>query len=119
MTNTARKPPLLLANARVLEYAVLDDSVRYSGRSFLFVDGKELGPVPCLAICRESNNSGGLLLHCDWDWSVLGVAGYPSSDEAKRRAEHIYPGVSTRWIKPEGAENGPTNASEIEIDLRC
>ena len=44
------KPPPLLGNGRLLEYAVVDESVTYSGHSWLFVGDptsglKELGPV--------------------------------------------------------------------------
>jgi hypothetical protein len=98
MKLTLPKPPPVLDSARVLGYAVLDESVIYSGHSSLFVNGKELGPVPCLAICQGSNGDGILLLHCSRDWTVLGVAEYPSVDEAKNRAERIYPGLSTHWI---------------------
>ena len=92
-------PPPALANARVLEYAVLGHSVSYSGHSSLFVDGKELGPVPCLAICETFNETGVLLLYCDRDWTVLGVAGYASLREAKKHAERTYPGVSAHWAE--------------------
>jgi hypothetical protein len=99
MTADPLEPPPVLDAARVLEYAVLDDSVRYSGHSSLFVDGKELGPVPRLAICQESANTKVLLLHCDDGWKTLGVAEYASTAEAKTGAERIYPGVSKRWIE--------------------
>ena len=41
-----QKPPPLAAGGRLLEYAVLDERATYSGHSYLFVDGNELGPVP-------------------------------------------------------------------------
>jgi hypothetical protein len=89
--------PPVLANARVLEYALLDNSVTFSGRTLLSVDGKELGPVPCLAICQDLDSNDILLLHCDKDWNVLGAACYPSIEAAKAKAEQIYPGVSACW----------------------
>jgi hypothetical protein len=70
-------PPPVLHCARLLYYAVLDSSVEFTGRSLLFVDGKELGPVPCLAICEGEAET--LLFHCSSDWSVLGLAVSPSS----------------------------------------
>ncbi len=92
------EPPPVLASARVVEYAVLGHSVRYSGHSSLFVEGKELGPVPRLAICQPFGEAQFFLFHCDEDWEVLGGEPYESVTEAKGRAERIYPGVSACWI---------------------
>src|SRR5260370_36143249 len=99
MTRTLPVPPPVLDSARVIEYAVLDKSVRYSGHSSLFVDGRELGPVPRLAICQPLDGASALLFHCSGEWTVLGAAEYPSVREAKNRAERIYPGVSSHWIE--------------------
>jgi ClpX C4-type zinc finger len=118
-------PPTTLANARVLEYAVLGGDVTYSGHSSLFVDGKELGPVPCLAICQSFDKNDILLLQCDRDWSILGVAVQSSVAQAKKRAERIYPGVSAHWVKAEATESSaiPRTAiphtKEPVDDLRC
>jgi hypothetical protein len=92
-------PPPVLDHGRVLEYAVLNDRVEYSGHSLPFVDGKEVGPVPRLAICQSLNNPDIVLLHCDDDWNVLGAGIFNSAGEAKSRAEKTYPGVATCWIK--------------------
>ena len=113
-------PPPMLNSARVLEYAILDESVSYSGHSSLFVDGKELGPVPCLAIGQVKNDTEVLLLHCAGDWTVLGTAGYPSVSDAKKRAEGIYAGVSTRWIEAHVTEEEAARyLNESWGDQRC
>ncbi len=91
-------PPPVLASARVLFYATVNDSVKFMGRTLLFVDGKELGPVPCLAICKQETSNEALLLHCDSEWNTLAGSGHASPDDAKARAERIYAGLSTRWI---------------------
>lgn len=120
MAQGPKNPPPVLANARVLEYAVLGRNVSYSGHSSLFVDGKELGPVPCLAICQLLDETETLLLHCDRDWNVLGVAGYPSLAEAKKHAERIYPGVSAHWAKADATEaEARKYLEEAAGDLRC
>lgn len=113
-------PPAKLANARTVEYAVLGDNPDYSGHSFIFVDGEELGPVPCLAICQGLQRSDFLLLHCDSDWNVLGVATYPSVKEAKKHAKEIYPGVTEKWtMYPAGrAQTEVVSETESE-DFRC
>src|SRR5438445_13693576 len=87
----SEKPPRVLANARVLEYAVLDESVTYSGHSSLFVGNineglKELGPVPCLAIAQDLKTGEIMLLHCDEEWDVLGVVGDTTRPRRRRRA---------------------------------
>jgi hypothetical protein len=86
----------VLGNARVLEYAILDESVTYSGHSSLFVGNvkehlKELGPVPRLAIAQDLKTGEIMLLHCDQDWEVLGLGGnYDSVAKAKASAERAY-----------------------------
>jgi hypothetical protein len=98
-------PPPVLDCARVIEFAVLDESVGYSGRSLLFVDGKELGPVPCLAICKFKAEEEFLLFHCDRDWTVLGFSVHNSLAEAKRRADGVYPGISSVWVDAHVSED--------------
>ena len=102
MRGNPEEPPADLLGGRLLEYAVLADRVPYSGHSYLYVDGKELGPVPRLALSQLAEAEV-LLAHCDDGWEVLGVAGYPSVVQAKKRAERIYPGVSACWVAAEGA----------------
>jgi len=92
------KPPPTIACSRVLEYAILNDSVRYSGRSNLFSGDTEVGPVPCLAICQSLTRSELFLFHCDHDWSVLGTEARASVNAAKAAADEIYAGVSGLWI---------------------
>jgi len=116
----------VLGNAWVLEYAILDESVTYSGHSSLFVgteDGvlKELGPVPCLAIAQELETGVIMLLHCDQEWSVLGLGGnYESVSEAKAKAERAYHGVSVRWVETKVTEEEALKfIDEVWSDERC
>jgi ClpX C4-type zinc finger len=92
-------PPPVLDGARVLAYAVLDESVQWTGRQILLVGDKELGPVPRLALCQ--NVSGDLkdilVFHCSNEWEVLGVSGSKTLDAAKASAERAYRGVSAKW----------------------
>jgi hypothetical protein len=113
-------PPSVLDSARVLFYATVDDSVKFRGRTLLFVDGRELGPVPCLAICEQETTKDALLFHCDSDWNTLGCSAHASTDEAKARAERMYAGVSTRWIdanvSKEAAEECRANIRKAHED---
>ena len=92
------KPPPALDQCRVLQYAILDASATYSGHSDLYVGDKEVGPVPRLAICQEGKGDEVLLLHCDDSWESLGATAYSTIEEARAKAERIYPGVSKLWI---------------------
>ena len=101
MGNPSATPPqaITLNDSVLLCHAVLDESVGYSmGHGLFFVDGKEIGKVPRLAICKDKASGLFTLYYCDEDWNPLGVAtDYRSIDSAKLRAERIYPGSSTRW----------------------
>jgi hypothetical protein len=102
MNNRQKSPsPVISDNDRVLLcYAWLDDSVGYAeGHGLFFVGGKEIGRVPCLAVCEDKHSGKPTLYYCDENWKVLGVAAnYESVEAAKRRAELIYPGVTKRWV---------------------
>ena len=105
----------------LLEYAVLNNSVGFnSGHRLMFVDGKEIGKVPCLAICQDKDSSQFTLYYCDSDWTPLGVAGYDSVDAAKRRAERIYPGSIACWTRAQFTDADAERFLETQFfDLRC
>ena len=105
-------PPPALGCRRVLAYAVVDGSVQYAGRTLLFVDGKELGPVERLAICKSQDDPDFLLVYCNRDWDARGVSAFSSMAEAKAKAESIYPGLSSHWI----AANVSEEAAEAYLD---
>ena len=120
MKDVISKPPPVLDCARVLEYAILNDSVSFSGKTLLFVDGKELDRVPCLAICQNLNEAEVLLFHCDSAWTVLGIGGYDTVSAAKSRAERIYPGVSSCWVQAHVSEGEASKyLDEMWGDQRC
>jgi hypothetical protein len=93
-------PPLVpvIDCARLLHHAIVDGTVQFAGRTLLFVDGNELGQVPCLAICENKKLSEVLLFHCDSEWNGLGCSAHPSVAESKARAERTYVGISARWV---------------------
>jgi len=108
--HSSPKPPPAIGSDRLLHYAILDASVGYrSGHGLLFVEGKEIGKVPCLAICQSRNSNDVVLYYCEADWNSLAVSVHDSVTGAKRRAERIYPGSSARWVE--------VNVSEEEVAL--
>jgi hypothetical protein len=99
-------PPPVLDMARLIAYAPISDSVKWTGRQCLFVDGELLGPVPNLAICKNLSGplTDYLLFHCDSDWGVLGVSGAPDLEQVRAIAERAYTGISEYWIEAETSE---------------
>ena len=97
-------PPPAIDCARVLRFANVDNSVQYVGNSTLFVDGKLLGPVPCLAICKYRGEDEVLLMHCDHRWNSQGVSSHGTIAEAMARAEKSYKGISAKWIDAGASE---------------
>jgi hypothetical protein len=94
--------------------------MKYSGHSSLFRDGKEVGPVARLAICRDEDRDV-FLFHCDRRWNVLGMAGgYPNIKAAKQRAERIYSGISAAWVKPRATKRQVKRyLDKIGANLKC
>src|SRR6266536_2135910 len=92
-----RLPPAIFGTARLLEYAIVDNSVVFTGRQSLFVDGKLLGAVPFLALCRDLVSEEINLFHCNLRWKVIGVSGGSTIVGTKELAERAYCGISTKW----------------------
>jgi hypothetical protein len=111
-------PPIISGSDRVvLHYAVLDESVGYrANHGLFFVNGKEIGKVPLLAISQDKNSPGFLLYYCGDDWSPVGIAVHNSVAEAKRRSDFIYPGSVGCWTETHYA--GDDVARYLE-SLRC
>ena len=68
MENRPPNPPpiITLNDSALLCYAVLDESVGYKvNHGLFFVDGKEIGKVPRLAICRDKDLGLFTLYYCD------------------------------------------------------
>ena len=97
---SAEAPPPVLEGARVVAHAIVDDTVRWTGRQKLFHGDEPVGAVPCLAICQPlaGKLEDFLLFHCDTSWNVLAVSGTPTLAATKEMAEDAYAGIGARWI---------------------
>jgi len=113
-------PPPLIDCARVLRYAIVDDSVCYAPKGRIFASGVELGAVPRLAIVRNLVDDGIMLLHCDEEWASLGVSGGGSVEEVMAHANRRYEGLEEKWCKAPypDAEFAKAVADEYR-DQRC
>ena len=115
----ANAPPPALEGARLLAYAIVDATVGHTGKSTLYVDGKLLGAVPCLAICQQWPDAV-LLFFCDEKWESLGVVECPSLAEAQKRAEGEYTGLSKRWVNANVSEEQAARYLSKQSDApRC
>lgn len=116
-------PPIISFEDRVLlEYALLNHSVGFNrGHALFFVDGKEIGPVPCLAICKDKDSEGFHVYYCDSEWKPVGFSpSWASIEKAKHRAESIYPGSASSWIRSEYTEQDAQRfIDEQGKDERC
>jgi hypothetical protein len=108
MKESHENPPPIIGGGRLLYYAVLGKSIRYSGRKLMFYGKvgnlKELKKVPGVAIvdgvkCVGKENTGMGLMYCNEDWHVIAYAPYKTIEDAMYRAERMYPGVGKHWIK--------------------
>ena len=102
MTSTDAPPPAL-GYSRVIAYAFVDESVTWTGRQILYVDGVLLGAVPRLAICQNifGELKDFLLCHCNEQWEELGLTGSPSLEQLKAQTERSYRGITSKWIHTE------------------
>ena len=92
-------PSAILDSAKVLAFAIVDETVTFFNRKALYVDGELLGVVPKLAICRYEDEIELMVFHCDNDWNVLGVtAGHVIIGEAIQYTERSYIGLSEKWV---------------------
>lgn len=121
-------PPPVLAGTRVLEYAIVDESVIFTGRLQLYSDSELLGPLPRLAICQTFDSDELLLFYCNDGWETLGVEAWNGPDDGqtgsiedvKRSAENYYSGISSRWIALNVAEEeAKALYQELEQEFAC
>lgn len=109
-------PPPVLSGARILSYAVVDDTVAYKEQDSHFIDCLPLGPVPRLAICQDLGEPEIMIIHCDDDWDMKGVfGGYSSVEEAKSAAERSYGGLLDKWIDTSFTEDQARDYLEHEF----
>lgn len=102
-----RTPPATLDSAQVVEYAIVDDSVTYTGARHLHHDGTRVEQCAGLAICENPSVHGPLLFHCAEDWRVLGAQIWNAASstavrpvqEVKLLAESYYTGIGKRWVR--------------------
>lgn len=120
MSDINNRPPPVLDSAHVIGYAIVDDSVVYTGKRALNLDNELLGSVSRLAIGQNLADGAYLLLYCDETWSVLGVSGGDSIEEIKRTAEKAYKGITQKWQPSEvSKEQAQQYQDELMGGLVC
>ena len=106
MMNIQKSPPIAIGSDRVIAYANIDKSVKFTGKKRLFVDGDLLGEVPNIAICKSLDRElrDYLILYCDKKWNSLGVAGAPSFSAAIKEVERCYQGIAEKFVRTGNTE---------------
>ncbi len=117
------KPPIsLFYPSYVVEYALVDSTVTYIDRKVLNVDGKWLGKVPQLAICRDIETNEYQLAHCNEEWECLcAVELEKTIHELQKVAEKHYRGINNAgWFKTEYTEEQAVALfDEVKKESQC
>ena len=109
MSSTDKPPLTIFHSSYVVEFAIVDASIKFVDRKTLNVGGVWLGEVPKLAICKNIKTNEYHLSHCDTDWNDLcGVQTDNSIESIKETAEKHYQGISKKWI--------PTNYKQSDAE---
>jgi hypothetical protein len=85
---------------RIVAYAIVDESVEWTGRQLIFVGDEKLGPVPRLALGCDVGGAlkDVLILYCNEDWEVLALTGAETIEAAKVKTEAAYRGLHSKWV---------------------
>ncbi len=105
------RPPNILNDSRVLEFAVLDDTVQRTSEILLDAGPGEPKPVEALAICQAlTDELDGVLylFFCTSDWCVDRIqmwnwpGGGPEADSTQVIKDHagtLWSGLDNKWVK--------------------
>jgi hypothetical protein len=100
-------PPAELAGSHVIDYAIVDESVRFTGTLTMYVGDQRLGAVPVLALGEDLKTGEITLFHCNESWEIIAFQPLGKDDSgreaslaaAKSRVEKYYQGISQRWVR--------------------
>jgi hypothetical protein len=111
-------PAPVIGGLYVVAYAHVDNSIQFTQTRTLSIDGQWLGAMPNLAICQEFNTREYAIQHCTEEWEPVDIAaGYASREEAMRRIEQSYRGISSKWI--DATITFEEAASDVRICNHC
>jgi hypothetical protein len=119
-------PPAELAGSHIVEYAVVDETVTFTGRLTMYIGDQRLGAVPGLALGEDLKTGEITLFHCNESWEIIAFqplgkdsSGHEASmAAAKSRVENYYQGISTRWTPhPSSREEAVASAQAGECSF--
>lgn len=116
------KPPIsLFIPSYVVEYAVVDSTVKYMNKKNLWAGDEWLGAVPKLAISKDIETSEFRLSHCNEEWEDLcAVQSASTIEEIKEIAEKHYQGINKKWIQTDYNESDAIALIEAEKEaVKC
>ena len=94
----AREPPLLLDGARVVRFAIIDNT-RPGLRSGVVAGGVpvDFDVVSRIVMAEDLVDGSVLLMHCNAEWSTVAAERLPDLQSAQRTADAAYAGVAMGW----------------------
>lgn len=117
--NYMDKPPIsLFIPSYVVEYAIVDSTVKYMNKKNLWAGDEWLGAVPKLAISKDIETSEFRLSHCNEEWEDLcAVQSAMTIEEIKEIAEKHYQGINKKWIQTDYNESDAIALIEEEKEM--
>jgi hypothetical protein len=94
----AEEPPILLDGARVVRYAIVDNT-RPGLRSGVVAGGVpvDFDVVTRIVMAEDLVDGSVLLMHCNAEWSTVAAERLPDLESAQRTADAAYAGVGMSW----------------------
>ena len=89
--------PAVIGGYKVVCYASIDSSHRFTGKTKQIVRGELMGAMSGLAICKPDKTDEFYLFGCDSKWNVVTDTWHQSLSEAMEQAEFEYEGVTQAW----------------------
>lgn len=90
-------PPCEVEGAKVLRYALVDESIRATGSCKHWIGGKMVESARALVICQYGGEPGYYLFSCDSSWQVVTDTWHETMEGALRQAEFEYEGITVNW----------------------
>ena len=92
------EPQASIDGARILAFAVINDSVKSTDRTVHKVGNEVLGPFSGLVIAQYDGDDQFYLFYCDQDWRVVSDTLHPSEESARKQADFEYRGLDWRRL---------------------
>jgi hypothetical protein len=97
MMKKAEVVPNVIGGEKVLYFIRIETKHTLTGNTKQIVNGKLIGPVYGLAICKSDNPEGYYLFGCDENWKSITDTFHESIEDAMDQGEFEYKGTFNDW----------------------